>query len=130
MEKRNNSNNGRFDLTRTSRTQNVPQKILKSPLLPGCENYQYNALLSSSAYETTLHIGTNDAFFLTPENMFKELQELRDFTLKFLSDVKLIFSTPAIRTGKSNANGNNNLSIVSKRQSLTVHIIQTSQRII
>ena len=87
-------------------------------------------LLMKQPERITLHIGTNDAFFLTPENMFKELQELRDFTLKFLPDVKLIFSTPAIRTGKSNANGNNNLSIVSKRQSLTVYIIQTSQRII
>ena len=40
--------------------------------------------------------------------MFKELKELRDFILKFLPDVKLIFSTPVIRTDKSNANENNN----------------------
>ena len=39
--------------------------------------------------------------------MFKELQELRDFILKFIPDVKLIFSTPVIRTDKSNANKNN-----------------------
>ena len=39
-----------------------------------------------------LHIGTNDAPFLTIENMFKELKKLRDFTLKFLPDVKLILN--------------------------------------
>ena len=39
--------------------------------------------------------------------MFKELQELRDFILKFIPDVKLIFSAPVIRTDKSNANENN-----------------------
>ena len=39
--------------------------------------------------------------------MFKELKELRDFILKLLPDVKLIFSTPLIRTDKSNANENN-----------------------
>ena len=44
-----------------------------------------------------MHIGTNDAPFLTPENMFKELKELRDFILKFLPDVKLISSTPVIK---------------------------------
>ena len=32
--------------------------------------------------------------------MFKELKELRDFILKFLPDIKLIFSTPVIRTDK------------------------------
>ena len=39
--------------------------------------------------------------------MFKELKKLRDFTLKSLPDVKLIFSTPVIRTDKLNANENN-----------------------
>ena len=63
-----------------------------------------------------LHIGTNDAPFLRPENMLKELKGLQDFILKFLADVKLIFATPVIRT-------TNNLSIVSKRESLTVYII-------
>ena len=78
-----------------------------------------------------MHIGTNDAPFLTPENMFKELKELRDFILKFLPDVKLISSTPIIKKDKSNANENNkNVSIASKRQSLTVYIMRTLQRII
>ena len=54
-----------------------------------------------------MHIGTNDAPFLTPESMFKELKVLRDFVLKFPPGVKLIFSTPVIRTDKSNANKNN-----------------------
>ena len=38
--------------------------------------------------------------------MFKELKELRDFFLKLLPDIKLIFSTSVIRTDKSNANEN------------------------
>ena len=56
---------------------------------------------------SNLHMGTKDASFLTIENTFKKLKELRDFILKFLPDVKLIFSTRAIRTDKSNANENN-----------------------
>ena len=47
---------------------------------------------------------TNDAPFLTPENMFKELKELQNVNSKYLPGVKLIFSTPVIRTDKSNAN--------------------------
>ena len=54
-----------------------------------------------------LHIGISDAPFLTTENIFKEFIELLDFILKFLSDAKIIFSTPAIKTDKSNANQNN-----------------------
>ena len=47
-----------------------------------------------------LHIGTNDVPFLTPENMFKKLKELRNFILNFLADVKLIFSTPVLKIDK------------------------------
>ena len=64
-------------------------------------------LLMKQPQRVILHIGTNDASFLTPENKFDEFKELRDFILKFLPDVKLIFSTPVIRTDKSNANENN-----------------------
>ena len=64
-------------------------------------------LLMKQPEHIILHVGTNDAPFLTPGNMFKELKELQDFILKFLPDVKLIFSTPVIRTDKSNANENN-----------------------
>lgn len=51
-----------------------------------------------------LPIWTNDAPFLTPENMFKELKELQNVNSKYLPGVKLIFSTPVIRTDKSTAN--------------------------
>ena len=54
-----------------------------------------------------LHIGIDDAPFLAPEIMFKELKELRNFIFISLPDVKLIFSTPVLRTGNSNANENN-----------------------
>ena len=64
-------------------------------------------LLMKQPKRIILHIGTNDAPFLTPENMFKEFKELQDFILKFLPDVKLIFSTPIIRIDKSNKNDNN-----------------------
>ena len=47
-------------------------------------------LLMKQPEHIILHTGFNDAPFLTPGNMFKELKELRDFTLKFI-DVKLIF---------------------------------------
>ena len=53
-----------------------------------------------------LHIGIDDAPFLAPEIMFKELKELRDFIFISLPDVKLIFSRPVLRTGNSNANEN------------------------
>ena len=35
-------------------------------------------LLMKQPQRIILHIGTNDAPFLTPENMFKKLKELRD----------------------------------------------------
>ena len=51
--------------------------------------------------------------------MFKELKELPNFIRKFLSDFKLLLSTPVITRGKSNADQNNKqLTIVSKRQNL------------
>ena len=64
-----------------------------------------------------------DAPFLTPKNMFKELNELRDFILKLLPDVKLIFSTPLIRTDKSNANENNKqfISFLKKAKFHCIH---------
>ena len=64
------------------------------------------SLLMKQTKRIIRHIGTNDAPFLLPENMFMELKELRDFFLKLLPDIKLIFSTPVIRTDKSNANEN------------------------
>ena len=64
-------------------------------------------LLMKQPERIILHTGTKDAPFLTPEYMFNELKELRDFILKFLPGVKLIFSTPVIRTDKSNASENN-----------------------
>ena len=64
-------------------------------------------LLMKQPQSIIMHIGTNDAPFLTSENMFKELKELRDFILKFLPDVKLISATLVIKKDKSNANENN-----------------------
>ena len=87
-------------------------------------------LLMKQTQRIILRIGTNDAPFLTPENMFKELKELQDFILKFLPHFKLIFSTPLIRTYKSNANEKNKKLIVSKRHSLTVYITRKFQTII
>ena len=58
-------------------------------------------LLMKQPQRIILHIETNDAPFLTPENMFKELKKLRDFILKFQPNVKLIFSTPVVRTDKN-----------------------------
>ena len=54
-----------------------------------------------------VHVGIDDAPFLAPEIMFKELKELWNFICISLPDIKLIFSTPVLRTGNSNANGNN-----------------------
>ena len=61
-------------------------------------------LLMKQPERKILHIGTNDAPFLTPESMFKELKELRDIILKFLPVVKLISLAPVIGTDKLNAN--------------------------
>ena len=38
---------------------------------------------------TILHIGAKDAHFVTPGEMFKELEELRSFILKFLRDYQV-----------------------------------------
>ena len=65
-------------------------------------------LLMKQLERIILPVGTNDAPFLTLEITFKELKELPYFILKFLPDVKLIFLSPVIKTGKSNATRNNN----------------------
>ena len=44
------------------------------------------SLLMKQPERIILHIETNDAPFLTTENMFQELTELRDFILTFLPD--------------------------------------------
>ena len=76
-----------------------------------------------------MHIGTNDALFLTPENMFKELKELRDFILKFLPDVKLISSTPVIKKDKSNVNENNKkcINCLKKAKFDCIHHANTTE---
>ena len=43
-------------------------------------------LLMKQPERIILLIGTNDALVLTPENMFKELKELRDFILLFVRE--------------------------------------------
>ena len=92
----------------TSGKNRRPLKVRYFPGARIADMKHYSVLLLMKQPERIiLHIGTNDAPFLTPENMFKELKELRDFILKFLPDVKLIFSTPVIRTDKSDANENN-----------------------
>ena len=74
--------------------------------IPDIKHYSV-PLLMKQPERVIPHIGINDTPFLTSKNMFKELKELRDVILKFLPDVKLIFSTPVIRADKSNANENN-----------------------
>ena len=87
------------------------RRSLKVCYFPGARiadmKYYSVPLLMKQPECIILDIGTNDAPFLTPENMFKKLKGLRGFILKFLTDVKLVFSTPVIRTDKSNANENN-----------------------
>ena len=62
--------------------------------------------------------------------MFKELKELPNFIRKFLSDVKLLLSTPVINRGKSNADENNKQFNNCLKKAKFVYIIRTSQRII
>ena len=74
-KKRNDSNNGRS---------------LKVRYFPGAriaDMKHYSVpLLMKQPERIILLIGTNDALVLTPENMFKELKELRDFILLFVRE--------------------------------------------
>ena len=98
-------------LSRLSEHKMSHRRSLKVCYFPGARiadtKHHSVPLLMKQPKCITLHIGTNDAPFLRPESMFKELKELRDFVLKFLPDVRSIFSTPVIRTDKSNVNENN-----------------------
>ena len=54
--------------------------------------------------------------------MLKELKELQDFILKFLADVKLIFSIPVIKTGKSNAYITRNNNCLKKAKFVSIQM--------
>ena len=51
-----------------------------------------------------LHIGTNDSTFYSATEIVEEIGKVKQYILEQLPTVKLVISTPALRTDKVNAN--------------------------
>ena len=72
------------------------KRSLKFRYFPGARiadmKYHSVPLLMKQPDRIIMHIGTNDAPFLTPENMFKELKELRSCYRTVPSAIWEIFS--------------------------------------
>ena len=51
-----------------------------------------------------LHIGTNDSTFYSATEIVEEIGKVKQYILEQLPPVKLVISTPALRTDKGNAN--------------------------
>ena len=70
-------------------------------------------LLRKKPDKIIIHIGTNDAPHMTPEDMMIDLQKLKDLILKLHPGAKIILSTPLLRTDKFNANENNKKNLLN-----------------
>ena len=54
-----------------------------------------------------IHVGTNAALHFTPDEMFKNMKELRLLIQKMVPSAKIIISSPVIRVDKANSDINN-----------------------
>ena len=64
-------------------------------------------LLKKKPDKVIIHVGTNDAPHFTPDEMFKNMKELRLLIQKMVPSAKIIISSPVIRVDKANSDINN-----------------------
>ena len=57
-------------------------------------------LLNKKPDEVIVHVGTNDDFHFTPDEMFKNMQELRLLIQKMTPSAKIIILSPVLRVEK------------------------------
>ena len=65
------------------------------------------SLLKKKPDKVIIHVRTNDAPHFTPDEMFKNMKELRLLIQKMLPSAKIIISSPVIRVDKANSDINN-----------------------
>ena len=63
-------------------------------------------LLKKKLHNVIVHVGTNDAPYLTRE-WFKNMKELRLLIQNMVPSSKIIISSPVLRAGKANSDINN-----------------------
>ena len=64
-------------------------------------------LLKKKPDKVIIHVGTNDAPHFTPDEMFKNMKELRLLIQKMAPSAKIIISSPVLRIDKVNSDINN-----------------------
>lgn len=103
------------------------RKMIKTRSFPGARIndmlYYSVPLLKKKPDKIVIHIGTNDAPHLTPEEMLEDLNKLKDMVLKYCPESKIVISTPTLRTDKANSNENNIafISLLSKSSFNCIH---------
>ena len=87
------------------------RKMIKVRSFPGARTndmlFYSVPLLKKNPDKIIIHIGTNDAPHLCPDEMLQDLNKLRDMVLKYCPQSKIIISTPVLRTDKANSHENN-----------------------
>ena len=64
-------------------------------------------LLKKKTDKVIIHLGTNDAPHLPPDEMFKNMKELRLMIQRIVLSAKIIISSPALRVDKANSDISN-----------------------
>ena len=64
-------------------------------------------LLKKKPDTVIIHVGTNDGPHFTPDEMFKNMKELRLFIKKMVPAAKIVISSPALCVDKANSDINN-----------------------
>ena len=87
------------------------RKTIKVRTLPGAliNDMKFFAvpLLKKKPDKVIMYVGTNDAPHFTPDEIFKNMKELRLLIQKMLPSAKIIISSPVIRVDKTNSDISN-----------------------
>ena len=87
------------------------RKTTKVRIFPGAtiKEMEFFAvpLLKKKTDKVIIHLGTNDAPHLPPDEMFKNMKELRLMIQRIVLSAKIIISSPALRVDKANSDISN-----------------------
>ena len=87
------------------------RKTIKVQIFPGATindmKFFVVPLLKKKLDKFIIHVGTNDVPHFTPDEMFKNIKELRLLIQKMVPSAKIIISSPVIRFGKANSDIDN-----------------------
>ena len=80
------------------------RKMIKVRTFPGATTSDMKLfavpLLKKKPDKVIAHVGTNDAFQFTPDEIFKNMKELRLLIQKMTPSAKIIISSPVLRVEK------------------------------